>query len=335
MADERDDIRRYLNNEMTSAERHAFEKKAMRDPFLAEALEGAETISPVEFDQDVRRLSKKISRQRPLGLMLSLRIAAGVAIFAAAGWLIFWNSAPDTQPIAEQMADSTLSRKDSALTMLTLAQPEAAESAKERTPAETSPESPRESTKTPPGQTAAAAGPDTSTTDPATAESAAEDVADEQRAEMADRAVTEAETVAATKGASAPQAVTLDRKEKRALKQDAAISEITSPSPAAEGTGAPGFTPASPVGGLAAYQRYLETNRKIPEEAAQAQVHGTVTVDFIISVAGEPGSFTLVKGLGSGCEQELIRLIRSGPKWMPAARNGHPETSVVRVSLEF
>ncbi|MCU0358652.1 MAG: CBS domain-containing protein [Cyclobacteriaceae bacterium] len=49
MNDYANDIERYRKGTMTNAERHAFEKKVLTDPFLAEALEGAELIAPDEF----------------------------------------------------------------------------------------------------------------------------------------------------------------------------------------------------------------------------------------------------------------------------------------------
>jgi hypothetical protein len=336
MADDRDDIRRYLNNEMTASERHAFEKKALSDPFLAEALEGSETLTPSDFEKDVKALSHKISKRPSLPQALSFRIAAGVALLCVAGWLIFRGSPSGPQPLAEHMKDSSASQKDSIRPALTLAQPEAKTAAEEK---------PKASSDTHPARTApslTAPADQAATAEPTRAEAAASTAAEdagpsekETRAEVADQDLVKAETAAATKGAAVPQSITLNATERKAMAKKDAQSEVASPSPAVASSGDAGSIPASPIGGVPAFRQYLESNRQIPKEALKAKVHGVATVDFSVSPTGEPGAFTVVTSLGFGCEQELIRLIQSGPKWTPAHRNGKPEVSIVRVSLDF
>ena len=58
-----DDIRRYHSGEMSPQEEHALEKKALSDPFLAEALEGADLVSPLEFSEDLKDLTSKIGKR--------------------------------------------------------------------------------------------------------------------------------------------------------------------------------------------------------------------------------------------------------------------------------
>src|SRR5205085_14766 len=91
-----DDIKRYRRGELSAAQRHALEKKALSDPFLADALEGAEEISPDEFSKDVAGLSDKILRRKTL--FTPLRIAAGVVVIIAAGWVsLSVLNQPDTE----------------------------------------------------------------------------------------------------------------------------------------------------------------------------------------------------------------------------------------------
>ncbi len=337
MSDDRDDIRRYLNNEMTESERHAFEKKALNDPFLAEALEGSETLSPSDFEKDVEALSHKISKRPALSRALSFRIAAGVALLCVAGWLIFRGSPSGPEPLAERMKDSSASPGDSIRPALTLAQPEAKTTAEEKPKASpaTQPARTEPSAATPANPSATAEPTRTEAPAPKLAAEDAGPSEKEKRTEVADQDLVEAESAAATKGAAAPQSITLNATERKALAKKDGQSEVASPSPAAASSGDSGITPASPIGGVPAFRQYLESKRQMPKEALQAQVHGVATVDFSVSPTGEPGTFTVVTSLGFGCEQELIRLIQSGPKWTPAHRNGKPEVSTVRVSLDF
>ncbi len=64
MADVRDDIERYRKGELTPAQMHALEKKALSDPFLADALEGAESISPEDFAKDVSDINLKLGSRK-------------------------------------------------------------------------------------------------------------------------------------------------------------------------------------------------------------------------------------------------------------------------------
>ena len=56
MADYKNDIDKYLRGEMTPAEMNALEKKALQDPFLADALEGVQQLSSKEFASDLNQL---------------------------------------------------------------------------------------------------------------------------------------------------------------------------------------------------------------------------------------------------------------------------------------
>ena len=56
-----DDIRRYHAGEMTPQEMHALEKKALSDPFLYDALEGADSITETDFTNDLKEIELKIN----------------------------------------------------------------------------------------------------------------------------------------------------------------------------------------------------------------------------------------------------------------------------------
>ncbi|MFN5430483.1 MAG: hypothetical protein ACK498_07070, partial [Cyclobacteriaceae bacterium] len=63
MNDWKDDIEKYRKGELTPNEMYSLEKKALSDPFLADALEGAETISAKDFSEDMNELKKSIQYQ--------------------------------------------------------------------------------------------------------------------------------------------------------------------------------------------------------------------------------------------------------------------------------
>ncbi|MBS1543301.1 MAG: TonB family protein [Bacteroidetes bacterium] len=92
---------------------------------------------------------------------------------------------------------------------------------------------------------------------------------------------------------------------------------------------------AQPVGGMKAYNQYLEDEMRYPPEALKKKINGKVTIEFTVNVLGQPTDFTVVKGIGFGCEEEAIRLIKEGPRWSPSTENNVPFESKVRVKLKF
>jgi hypothetical protein len=58
-----DEFQRYLNNQMSAGERHAFEKKLLEADFEQEALEGMEQFSPEEIGSDLSQLQITLSKK--------------------------------------------------------------------------------------------------------------------------------------------------------------------------------------------------------------------------------------------------------------------------------
>jgi hypothetical protein len=42
-----------------------------------------------------------------------------------------------------------------------------------------------------------------------------------------------------------------------------------------------------------------------------------------------------LKGIGYGCDEEVIRLIKEGPRWVPTRKNKEPVRDKVKVRLRF
>jgi TonB family protein len=88
------DIERYHSGEMLPEERHALEKAALDDPFLADALEGyAFTSTPsADLAKIQSRLDEKKDRKKVIPLFQKYRwlsVAAIVLIIAGAGWFAY------------------------------------------------------------------------------------------------------------------------------------------------------------------------------------------------------------------------------------------------------
>jgi TonB family protein len=78
------------------------------------------------------------------------------------------------------------------------------------------------------------------------------------------------------------------------------------------------------VGGEAAMRHYLGQNVVYPEPATRANVSGRVTLQFIVEKDGSIGTVKVLKGIGFGCDEEAVRVIKSMPNWNPGTQNGKP-----------
>jgi TonB family protein len=92
---------------------------------------------------------------------------------------------------------------------------------------------------------------------------------------------------------------------------------------------------AEPQGGKKAFQNYLEEKMNYPSQALENKVEGRVTVQFTVAPNGELQDFKILNGIGFGCDDEVIRLIKEGPAWSPTKRNAQPITDKVKVRLKF
>jgi TonB family protein len=76
------------------------------------------------------------------------------------------------------------------------------------------------------------------------------------------------------------------------------------------------------VGGQAKMYQYLGENIKYPAAAQRANVSGRVFVKFIVEEDGSIGNVAVMKGIGFGCDEEAIRVVKSMPRWKPGVQNG-------------
>ena len=90
-------FRRYLSDEMTDAERNAFEKELQKNSFEAEAMDGFESVSSSDFENDLNELSKKISSKKPKSRMPYFAAAATILLLITSG--IIWMQLNRQQPI--------------------------------------------------------------------------------------------------------------------------------------------------------------------------------------------------------------------------------------------
>lgn len=85
-------------------------------------------------------------------------------------------------------------------------------------------------------------------------------------------------------------------------------------------------------------ERFIELIKQqlhYPQKAIDNNIEGMVTVGFLIERDGFPVNFKILKGIGYGCEEALINIIKSLPHWRPAIETGRPVAVAQTVSVEF
>ena len=80
--------------------------------------------------------------------------------------------------------------------------------------------------------------------------------------------------------------------------------------------------PATPVGGTDAFFAWIEKNQQYPRLARQRKIQGKVPVEFMVQTDGSLTDARVLKKMGSGLDEEALRLIRTAPKWEPAMYQG-------------
>jgi TonB family protein len=88
-------------------------------------------------------------------------------------------------------------------------------------------------------------------------------------------------------------------------------------------------------GGDIALMKYLSSNLHYPDQAKIHNVQGRVYVNFIISSRGKVLFPYVVRGIGSGCDQEAIRIIKNMPLWKPGKQNGKAVPVRFNVPVKF
>jgi periplasmic protein TonB len=75
-------------------------------------------------------------------------------------------------------------------------------------------------------------------------------------------------------------------------------------------------------GGQEALMSFIKDNLVYPKEAKEKGVEGTVFASFIIEKDGSVSSLKIIKSVGSGCDEEVLRVLNLMKKWKPGQQNG-------------
>jgi TonB family protein len=458
MASLNHDIERYLRGELTPAERHALEQQALLDPFLAEALEGAEQARPEDFSADIRIINESLKKKAKVsrrfldinGWQWYSGIAAGLALLALSTYTVIMmigeqkkkaqiamneqtvvadSIGANVSPQKEDSPSSTIAEEQKDEKPVSGVQPE-----KRKQPDAITSEKKTTSKPNAQGSTVASQGesgrmlldstivhPQAEVADLAKEpvlesrdavvnvddeEAKAATLAAKQETETRDkksrfRSAEKAETASPSAGLFNISKETLIRGKVTSngeglpginiLVKGTSIGTVTNAEgeymiavpegkdaltfnfiglqaeevpigQAVEGhidvemqedltqlsevvvTGKSGANPdrtfatmmmAMPRGGRRAFKKYLEDNVRYPQQALDNNVKGKVIVQFTVDASGKLTDFKIVRGIGYGCDEEVIRAIQNGPDWQPTKKDDTAVTEEVKVKYKF
>src|SRR5688572_6996608 len=64
-------------------------------------------------------------------------------------------------------------------------------------------------------------------------------------------------------------------------------------------------------GGRAALEAFVKKELRYPKEALESKIEGTVSVRYTVDYKGNVIEANVISGLGYGCDEEALRIVRS------------------------
>ena len=89
------------------------------------------------------------------------------------------------------------------------------------------------------------------------------------------------------------------------------------------------------AGGLEKFGQYLSKNIRYPAVARENNTQGRVICTFVVEKDGSLTDIKVVRVIGSGCDEEAVRVLKNSPKWKPGIQNGRPVRVQYSVPISF
>ncbi|RVU01731.1 TonB family protein [Mucilaginibacter limnophilus] len=88
-------------------------------------------------------------------------------------------------------------------------------------------------------------------------------------------------------------------------------------------------------GGINGFGQYLGRNIRYPAEARNKKIAGRVFLNFIVEKDGSLSDIKVMRGIGGGCDEEAMRVLKNSPKWTPGKQNGKVVRVQYTVPIQF
>ncbi len=91
----------------------------------------------------------------------------------------------------------------------------------------------------------------------------------------------------------------------------------------------------APVGGMPALGEYLSRTLRYPPDAQRMRIQGKVFVSFVVNTDGSISDIQVLKGIGGGCDEEAVRVVKGMPRWQPGIQRGEPVRVKFNLPISF
>lgn len=88
-------------------------------------------------------------------------------------------------------------------------------------------------------------------------------------------------------------------------------------------------------GGSSAFVQYLVSNLQYPPAAREGNVEGRVMVNFIVERDGRLSNISILQGIGGGCDEEALRVMKNAPAWLPGEHKGQKVRVQCTIPITF
>ncbi|NLH53637.1 MAG: energy transducer TonB [Bacteroidales bacterium] len=88
-------------------------------------------------------------------------------------------------------------------------------------------------------------------------------------------------------------------------------------------------------GGEEARIAFLRDNIKYPQMARESGIQGTVYVTFVVETDGRVTAVRVLRGIGGGCDEEAVRVVKAMPRWIPGKQRGKPVRVQFTMPIKF
>jgi len=88
-------------------------------------------------------------------------------------------------------------------------------------------------------------------------------------------------------------------------------------------------------GGIENFYAYLRKNVHYPAIAKENNVQGKVFLTFVVERDGSLTDIKVLRSLGSGTDEEAMRVLKASPRWTPGIQNGRPVRVQYTVPISF
>jgi len=88
-------------------------------------------------------------------------------------------------------------------------------------------------------------------------------------------------------------------------------------------------------GGESERNTFLAKNIVYPQQATENGIQGTVYVSFVVDSKGNVTDVKVLRGIGGGCDEEALRVVKMMPQWHPGKQNGKQVRVLFNMPIYF